>query len=235
MENNGNTKSIKNSKVYKDESKDNYNIYHSGQKGLPDDTLIFLDSGFLSNLPKYFGGGRYLVYDLIKLSHNMAEKEGLICKKIFYFTAPPFQSTPPTTEENNRRKREDNFISKLRDNLLIKVEEGRVQRIKDESGKYLFKQKGVDALAIMRLSFVPVDFPDIKKIILVSSDTDFCPVINELKSKGIEVILYFYNERKRNTTFSVSTELIKCCSNYVKLTKRDFEDAKLVKENKQND
>ena len=39
--------------------------------------------------------------------------------------------------------------------------------------------------------------PDIKKIILVSSDTDFCPAIKDIKNRDkVEVILYTYFDRK---------------------------------------
>ena len=73
------------------------------------------------------------------------------------------------------------------------------------------------------MSHIREDCPEIKKIILVSSDTDFCPIINDIKERNkIEVILYSYFDRKRKSKFSVSNDLIKCCSKYVKLVKEDF-------------
>lgn len=188
-----------------------------------EDCLVLVDSGFLSKLSKHFGKGNHLVYDIIKFAQNLANKQNLFCKKIFYVTAPPFQGTPPTRDEQERKIKYDKFIYKLKKNILIKVEEGRVQKIRDSDGKVKYTQKGVDTLLIMRLSFVPIDFPNIKKIVLVSSDTDFCPVIEELKAKNIEVILYSYNERKRDTKFSISNHLIRCCSKYIKLSKQDFD------------
>ena len=190
------------------------------------ETLVFIDSGFLSKISKYLGEGKYLSYDLIKFAQNLAKKQNLICKKIFYFTAPPFQSNPSTIQEDDKKKKYDKFISKLRKNSIIQIEEGRVQKI-IEKRKEVFKQKGVDTLLIMRLSFVPIDFPDIKKIILVSSDTDFCPIINELKTKKVDVILSSYYERKRHSKFSVSHHLIDCCKNISYLTKNDFTDVSL--------
>lgn len=188
-----------------------------------EDCLVLVDSGFLSKLSKHFGKGNHLVYDIIKFAQNLANKQNLFCKKIFYVTAPPFQGTPPTRDEQERKIKYDKFIYKLKKNILIKVEEGRVQKIRDSDGKVKYTQKGVDTLLIMRLSFVPIDFSNIKKIVLVSSDTDFCPVIEELKAKNIEVILYSYNERKRDTKFSISNHLIRCCSKYIKLSKQDFD------------
>lgn len=194
-----------------------------------EDTIVLIDSAFLSKISKYLSKGKHLVYDIIKLAENLSIRLNLNCKKIFYATAPPFQGTPPTKNELNRKIRYDKFISKLKKNPLIKIEEGRVQKIKKSDGKIVYSQKGVDTILIMRLSFAPIDFPNVKKIILVSSDTDFCPVIEELKSKGIDVILYSYHEKIRGTKFSISNHLISCCSMYLKLTKKDFDDSPLKK------
>ncbi len=199
-----------------------------------EDCLVIIDSGFLSKLSKYLGGGKHLVYDIIKFSKNLSTKQILNCKKIFYVTAPPFQGTPPTKDESNRKIKYDKFIYKLKKNSMIKVEEGRVQKIKESDRNIIYSQKGVDTLLIMRLSFVPIDFHNIKKIILVSSDTDFCPVIEELKLKGIDVILYSYHEKIRDAKFSISNHLIKCCSKYIRLSKEDFNNAPLIKEIKQS-
>lgn len=193
-----------------------------------EEVVVFIDGGFLSKVSKYLGNGKYFSYNIIQFAKNLATKQNLDCKKIFYYTAPPFQGNPSIKEEDKKRREYDKFVSKLKQNSLIKIEEGRVQKLK-ENNKFLFKQKGVDTLLIMRLSFVPTDFPEIKKIILVSSDTDFCPVINELKSKNIEIILCSYYEKKRNSKFSVSHHLIDCCKNIEYLTKQDFLDAPLNK------
>ena len=49
-----------------------------------ENVIIIIDAGFLSKLNKYFGGGKYLNYDLITLSKNLAEKQKLNCEHIFY-------------------------------------------------------------------------------------------------------------------------------------------------------
>ena len=192
------------------------------------ETLVLVDSGFLSKVSKHLGNGRHLVYNIVSLAKNLAKKENLICKRIFYFTAPPFQSNP-SNKGGDRRRKYDRFIKKLKENQIIKIEEGRVQKIKNSNGEIKYFQKGVDTLLIMRLSFAPIDFPNIKKIILISSDSDFCPVIEELKSKGIGVILFSYHEKKRNTNFSRSDHLLRSCSKYIKLSKEDFQKAPLKK------
>lgn len=61
-----------------------------------------------------------------------------------------------------------------------------------------------------------------KKVILIASDSDFVPIVNQLKSEGIEVILYTYYIRKRNTGLSRSNHLLNSVSRYSKMNKSDF-------------
>ena len=53
-------------------------------------TLVFLDGGFMSKLNFHFGNDNYIRYDLIKFARNLAKKQGLFCKHIFYYNAPNF-------------------------------------------------------------------------------------------------------------------------------------------------
>jgi len=184
-------------------------------------------------LSKYFGRGKYLKFDKIKFAKNIAKKQGLFVKHIFYATAPPFQGTPPTDDERRRKIGYDRFKNNFANRKDFTILEGRVQRLKLPDGTIKYSQKGVDTILTMSLGSVPSDFPEIKKIILVACDTDFYPIIKKLRSKGIEVILYSYYEKKRNTEFSRSHHLIDCSSKYVLLTKQDFENAPIIKSEKQ--
>lgn len=193
-----------------------------------DETLIFFDGGFLSKLSKNFGNGKYLIYDLIDFAKNLANKENLICKKIFYYTSPPFQSDSPTMKEEKRKEGHDRFIKKISEDKLIVTREGRCQRLKIDE-KFIYKQKAVDSLAIIDLMKVPLKYPNLKKVIIISSDSDFVPAIGSLKEFGINTILYTYYEKKRDTNFSRSNELIKSVHKYVLLSKQDFDNAPLIK------
>jgi len=195
-----------------------------------EDSLIFLDAGFLAKLSKYFGNGKYIQFDIIKFSKNLAKKQNLFIKHIFYATAPPFQDTFPTKEERNRKLNYDKFKVRLSKISNLTFLEGRVQRLKLLDGQFNYSQKGVDTVLTMALSSSPGDFKEIKKYILVACDTDFSPVAEMLKSKGIEVILYSYYEKKRDNNFSRSHHLIDSCSKYIKLTKQDFDNSPLLKE-----
>jgi uncharacterized LabA/DUF88 family protein len=190
-----------------------------------DKVIVLVDSGFLSKLSKYFGEGKYLKYDLVKFSKQVSRKQDLICEHIFYYTAPPFQTEKPSVEESRKYKNYRKFVSKLFKNSKITIREGRCQRLKFDGG-FVYKQKGVDSLMIMDMMRIPIEYKNIKKIILIASDSDFVPTIEYLKKLGIEVILYTYFDRKRESNFSTSNDLLKSCSRWIKIKKEDFENAK---------
>ena len=66
-------------------------------------------------------------------------------------------------------------------------------------------------------------YPAINKIILIASDSDFVPVIERMKSKGIKIILYTYFDRIRSSKFSTSNHLLGVASKWVKLNESFFE------------
>lgn len=194
------------------------------------ETLVFIDEGFLDKLSRHLGNKKRIKFDKLKFAFNIAKKQNLFLKHIFYYTAPPFQSAKPTEDEIKRKRGYDSFIKSLSKNKEITTREGRCQKIINESGETEYNQKDVDTLMTIDLSHIKDDFPEIRKIILVSSDTDFCPIIKDIKKRWkIEVILYSYFDRRRNSKFSVSNELLNCCSKYIPLTKQDFESVKLNK------
>ncbi|NQU98444.1 NYN domain-containing protein [Candidatus Woesearchaeota archaeon] len=188
------------------------------------DTIVFIDAGFLSKLSKYFGRGKYLKNNIFNLSKIFSKKEGLYCKHIFYYTAPPFQSSKPTKDENKRKENYDNFIRTLSNNKIITVREGRCQKI-IKNHKIEYHQKGVDTFLTMDLMTVPIKHKEIKKIILIACDSDFVPVIENLNSLGIKTTLFTYFDKKRGSNFSTSNELIQTVSKYILIIKQDFKDS----------
>lgn len=186
-----------------------------------------IDAGFLSKVSKKIGDGHYFKYDIVKFAKKLTGKQNLIFEHLFFYNAPPYQSPTPTKEDKKRKEEYDSFIQKLKRYDEITIREGRVQRLKAD-GKYIYKQKGVDTLLTMDLMDMPIVRTKIKKVILIASDSDFVPVINRLKSLGIDVILYTYFERDRNSKFSTSNNLLKSVSRYVKLRKEDFLECKFI-------
>ncbi len=199
-----------------------------------ENTLIFIDAGFLSKLSKYFGNGKYLKYNIITFSNHLAKKQGLNCKNIFYYTAPPFQNENSNKEEAEKYKKYENFKNALLKNSNIIIREGRCQRLKSEYPKghekeFVYNQKGVDALIIIDLMSIPLEHKEVKKIILIANDSDFVPVVEKIKGLGIDVILYTYYLKNRESSFSRSNHLLKIVSRYIRLTKEDFTNAGIIK------
>jgi len=227
------------SKIYKEERNTNNRMFPSDPTGSLDDlsskskeTLVFIDEGFLDKLTKFLGDGKRLKFKKFDFSKRIAKKQNLFCRYLFYYTCPPFQSDRPTEEEIRRKRGCDRFIASLSRDKNVIIREGRVQKIINKDGKVEYKQKGVDTLLTIDLSHIKEDFPHIKTIILISSDTDFCPIIKDIKERSkIEVILYTYFDKKRKSKFSLSNELLKCCSKYFILTKDDFDAVKLEDKN----
>ena len=180
-------------------------------------TVVFFDAGYLSKLSKYFGNGKYLKLDLVKFAKHLAEKQGLVCEHVFYYTAPPFQSEKPTMQESKFKAGYDSFMSKLKTDSNITIREGRLQKIGNN-----FTQKGVDTLLTMDLAQEPLK-RKISTIVLLACDTDFVPILNHLRVENkIKVILYYFNDRKRKEQFSMSNHILTACDRCVCLEEKDF-------------
>lgn len=70
---------------------------------------------------------------------------------------------------------------------------------------------------------------NIKKIIILTSDTDFVPILNNIRKMGIEVILCYYSDRQRKSRFSMSNYLFSACDRKVLITDELLEKSKYVK------
>ena len=221
---------LKDNKVYKEEKIISNEIFPSDPKGSLDgpkeEVLFFIDSGFLTKLSKHLGGGKYLKYKVRDLIKNISIKECLTLKKAYYYTAPPFQTNNPTREESLKKENYDVFKEALTKEGII-VREGRVQRLRI-LGEFTYKQKSVDILLAKDLMNVKTEYKEINKIILISSDTDFCPIIDDLVNNKITVILYTYFDRKRKSQFSLSNHLIASCSRHAIIKLEDFAPTKEV-------
>jgi len=126
----------------------------------------------------------------------------------------------PTKEEELKKEGYDHLIKKLKDKKII-IREGRCQRVKVD-GKFEYNQKAVDVYLAMDLTNVITKYPNAKRIILISSDSDFVPVIKNLEENGIKTILYTYYEKNRDSNFSRSNHLIKSVYKYKLIQKEDM-------------
>ena len=191
-----------------------------------EETLIFVDDGFFGLVKKHLQKKTSKDKKYLQTFRNICIKENLNLKHLFIYTAPPYQSPRPTKNEIFLMTKYQNMVKMLKNKKWITVREGRCQRILNEEGKFDYCQKGVDALIILDMYDINENYSNIKKIILLASDSDFVPVIERMKQKGIEIILYTYFDRKRNSRFSTSNQLLKVASRWVKLDENYFENSK---------
>lgn len=180
--------------------------------------IVFLDGKYLQLVSNHFSNsGNRLKYDLNQLAITLAKREGLWCSKVYYYTAPPYQSEKPTPEEISRRSNHDRFTNKLKKIPNFFVREGRCQKVDGD-----YHQKGVDTLITMDL-LTEASANKGMAFILVSCDTDFVPVIREIREKfGISVILYYYNDYVRKSKFSMSNHILTVCDRCILMAKDIF-------------
>lgn len=188
-----------------------------------EDTLIFVDDGFFGLVKKHFQKESSKSKKYLQTFRNICKKEKLNLKHIFIYICPPYQSPKPTKNEGFLMSKYQSMTKMLRNKKWITLREGRCQRIINDHGEFEYCQKGVDALIILDMYDIKESYPHVKKIILIASDSDFVPVIERMKQKGIEIILYTYFDRKRRSRFSTSNHLLKVASRWVKLNSEDFE------------
>jgi len=187
-----------------------------------EETIVFIDGEYLSLVAKRLLGSGKPGYDLGKFAFNLAKEQKLWCRKVFYYTAPPYQSRKATKAENERKSRYDRFVNRLARKGVI-VREGRCQRTGDG-----FRQKGVDTLLTMDLLEMPVS-EEVKTVILVTGDTDFVPVLERIRSKhGVKVVLYYFADRVRDSKFSMSNHLLMACDRKVAVGRGHFEGCEFV-------
>lgn len=190
-----------------------------------EEALIFVDDGFFGLVKKHFQKKSGKSKKYLQTFRNICRKESLNLKHLYIYSAPPYQSQKPTENENFLMSRYNSMMKMLKKKKWITLREGRCQRILNEKNIFDYCQKGVDGLVIMDMYDSRDIYPNIKKIILIASDSDFAPVIERMKKKGYEIILYTYFDRVRGSRFSTSNHLLNVASKWIKLNERDFEDS----------
>jgi len=188
-----------------------------------ENTLVFVDDGFFGLVKKHFQNQDKKPKKYLQTFRNICKKENLNLSHLYVYTAPPYQSSAPNKIEMFLMSKYQNMTKMLRKKKWITLREGRCQKIINKQGEEEFSQKGIDALIILDMYDIRENYPGIKKVILIASDSDFVPVIERMKQKGFEIILYTYFDRKRNSRLSTSNHLLKVASKWVKLQKEDFE------------
>ena len=146
----------------------------------------------------------------------------------YYYVGAPYQDSKPTQDQKKRKHAYDKFVSNMSRSANFHVRAGRIQRLFNaDKKKYEYHQKGVDTLIIMDLIIEPFKH-GAKTIIIVTADTDFVPVIENIRSRGVKVILFYYTDRKRHSGFSMSNHLWSCIDKGILLNKSYFEKSKYI-------
>lgn len=179
--------------------------------------VFLIDAGYLSFVTKFLGKGKHIKFRIEDFAKNVSDKLELTCKEIYFYTAPPYQSSSPTEKENKKKANYDKFISQLKKvkNPLINVREGRCQKINNE-----YSQKGVDTLITMDLLKLSLD-KKFDSIVLMSADTDFVPIIQEIK-KDKEIVLVYFTDKQRKSAFTLSNHLWAVCKKKYIVKLEDF-------------
>ena len=185
---------------------------------------IFMESQYIYKIIKEFQkkyGKKYRI-EYEQFAIILARSLNFWLTKTYYYTAPPHQSARSTENERERKRNYDKVMNYYRKKKNFEIREGRCQKIKDK-----YHEKGVDTLLIMDL-METAHKNKVKNVILVTSDTDYVPVIEEIREKhGFNVYLFHYTDKIRGSKFSLSNHLESSCTESVPLTKEHFEKSQL--------
>ena len=188
-----------------------------------DKIAVFIEGGMLSILTKSVfpnADGTPRKLPLKEFPKVLAKECGGELFRTYYYICPPYQSQYPNTDERRRKQSYDKFAYALRQLKQFQLREGRLRKYYDEQGKPDFVQKGVDVLLAVDMLKLALKGA-IQKAILVSSDSDFVPVVRALRDEGVFVILYYYkSEDGRNQCFS--QDLYEECDDRIQLTLDHF-------------
>jgi len=159
-----------------------------------DKVAVFVDAGMLAILTKYAFPNtdetpRKIKWDVFP--KKLAQECNAELFRTYLYTCPPYHSSYPTIDEKERKASYDRFAHALRQLKQFQLREGRLRKYYDVKGNPDFIQKGVDVLLAIDMLKMALKSA-IQKAILVSSDSDFVPVVRALRDEGIFVNLYYY-------------------------------------------
>ncbi len=155
---------------------------------------VFVDGGFFSVLTKYIfpnEDGTPRKIDTHIFSELLCEDNKGELLRTYFYHCSPYQSQYPTDEEKKMKRGYDSWMYALKQLKQTQIREGRLKKTFDEQGKPDYIQKGVDVLLAIDMLKLALKGA-LQKIILISSDSDFVPVVRALRDEGISVILYYY-------------------------------------------
>lgn len=175
---------------------------------------VFIDGGYFSKVRLHLG------FDQVRLNYaTLSNKLCVGCERFrtYYYDCMPYKGETPSAEDEERYKNKQRFIESLRDLDRFEIRLGHLIKL----GPSEFRQKGVDiqlAIDLTRLSWRD----KIGKAVLVTSDTDFIPAIQEAKNAGVTTTL----AHCPSMTKPVSRALYQICDERITLTADLLSDCK---------
>ncbi len=163
---------------------------------------ILIDGNYLRmESKKLFGKLRYdfniFITNVIQYVQNEIQRN-LSLIRTYYYDAPPLLDKDQLNSyELEFAKKRQKFLDRLQRLKQFEVVLGRIQyKGRDENGKLILTQKGVDVkMAIDLISFS--EKSDV--VILITGDNDLVPAIEMAKTKSNAniILLYFENKKSR--------------------------------------
>ncbi|MBU0662881.1 MAG: NYN domain-containing protein [Candidatus Diapherotrites archaeon] len=180
-----------------------------------DRVAVFVDNGYMKK-----------IQDRLRIRINYLTFSSAIAGgeenrfRTYVYDCPPYQSSPPTKDESERKGAFDSFRYNITRLSRFEFRTGRLQIVRDESGRIMRKpggypelrQKGIDmALGIDMTSLSAGN--KIHKAVLVAGDSDFLPAVLFAKQAGVLVSLYY------DPGTYVHDSLYEACDDRLELTK----------------
>jgi uncharacterized LabA/DUF88 family protein len=179
---------------------------------------VFIDGGYLENLLIDLKVYRI---DFNRLSEKIANGSSLL--RTYYYNCLPFEPDDPQPEDLERMEGKKRFYHALTNLPRYEVRLGyAVPRGRDDSGRLLVTQKGVDvqlAVDLVRLSYMR----SIDCACLVAGDGDFTPMVQTVKDAGV-VVKVFHGEGPNSR---VADHLVQVCDERSYIDRAFFEDCRL--------
>ena len=168
-------------------------------------TACFIDGGyFQKTLKKFFGRPKV---DYAKLVERIRGDGQLL--RTYYYDCKSYVSYDSTEEELQRQDKQEKFFYRLQRLPQFECKFGKLKRYFREDGSPIFVQKQVDVMMSIDLTIL-----SLKHLIthakIITGDADFIPAIQQAKSEGVVVELFYAQGCVDNnllSTVDISTEI----------------------------
>lgn len=180
-----------------------------------EEVLVFVDSGYLTAITKYYLKSKGIKIDLESLFENICEELDLELVNILYFTAKPDGKTISPQ-----------FITKIESFPKMKVYKKGYMKYPGTSTDPSVRpiEKGVDVQLTLEMTKYAIK-SEIKNFLLIAGDADFLPVVDMVQKEGKKVILVYsiINASDPSLSVTTNTEYFKCVNKRFELTEEFME------------